>query len=285
MPQRFLRPGITNSERWNRLDWMSQSFFIRLMTLVDDYGRYDGRASVLWGQCFAVWNEHNPDDAVNLLRVEQMLQRLAAEKLIEHYEADGKKVLQITQWQERVRDGARERWPKNPDPQQSAATRSNSLPPSSPPSPSSPPTPSPSGVGGRKDALCSAGSIPDSNAGAVLRAMPLPNQPNHTSLPHPSIPVVPAKPNGVLDFLKVEIGAAYNRPATQRWTCEEEFALAEVARRPDAKEEWLAIRKFRKELPPDRKPYFQQSVSALLRDWTTALDRARSQKTAKHRTL
>lgn len=143
MPQRFLRPGITNSPRWNRVSWAAQSFYIRLLTLVDDYGRFDGRPSVLWGQCFAVWNEHNPESAVNLQQVAQMLQQLAADsvQLLDLYQVGDKHVLQVTQWQERVRDGAKERWPANPNPQQSAAIRSVSLPPSSPSPPSSPPAP------------------------------------------------------------------------------------------------------------------------------------------------
>lgn len=141
MPQRFLRPGITNSERWNSIPWDCQSLYVRILTLVDDFGRADGRPSVIWGQCFPVWNEKNPDSAIDLQRTAQMLQRLAAVNLIELYEVGGKKALQVTQWQERVRDGAKEKWPKNPNPQESAAARSVSLPPSSPPSP--PPAPPP----------------------------------------------------------------------------------------------------------------------------------------------
>jgi len=142
MPQRFLRPGITNSERWNKVPIEAQNLFIRLLTLVDDYGRCDGRASVVCGQCFSVWNELNPDSEITLAVTAQLLQQLAAGHLIDVYEANGKRVLQIEQWQERVREGSKERWPANPArsvPQQSAATRSVPLPPSSPsPSPSTP---------------------------------------------------------------------------------------------------------------------------------------------------
>jgi hypothetical protein len=146
MPQRFLRPGIRNSERWNSVPFDCQSLYIRLLTLVDDYGRHDGRPAVIHGECFAVWNEQNPKQAIDLAHFRRMLQQLAATpaNLIRLYEADGKQVLQILQWEERIREGTKEKWPKAPpieNPQQLAATCSNLLPPSPPPSPSSPPSP------------------------------------------------------------------------------------------------------------------------------------------------
>ncbi len=140
MPQRFLRPGIRNSSLWNSVSFEAQSLYIRIITLVDDYGRYDGRTSVLWGECFAVWNEQNPKRAITLKAADDMLAELARE-LISVYSAEGKRVLQVNQWSERVRDGSKEKWPKNPHPQESAGIRSDLLPPSPPPPPS--PTPSP----------------------------------------------------------------------------------------------------------------------------------------------
>lgn len=151
MPQRFLRPGITNSDLWNAVSMECQSFYIRILTLVDDYGRHDGRPAVLAGQCFAVWNAMHPDKSINLQQVEQMLQQLAATFLIELYEVGGKKILQVTQWQERIRDGVKQKWPAKGDLQQVAASCSKLLPSSPPPSPSSTPSspPPPAGNGGR----------------------------------------------------------------------------------------------------------------------------------------
>lgn len=134
MPQRFLRPGITNSQRWNAVDAMSGNLFIRLLTLVDDFGRTDGRTSVIFGQCFAVWNELHPAGAVKLQQLAGMLQQLAGVELIDIYEVDGKRVLQISQWQERIREGCKPKWAEKTG---LAATCSNLLP-----SPSSP-TPAP----------------------------------------------------------------------------------------------------------------------------------------------
>ena len=93
MPQRFLRPQITNSDRWNSVGFAAQSLYIRLITLVDDYGRYDGRASVIWAHCFAVWNDKHPQETITMQQTEQMLQELAASRLIDLYELQDKKIV------------------------------------------------------------------------------------------------------------------------------------------------------------------------------------------------
>jgi hypothetical protein len=185
---------------------------MRLITLVDDYGRYDGRPAVLWGECFSVWNEKHPENPITLHQVAQMLQRLAADsvQLIEAYECDGKKVLQITQWQERVRDGAKEKWPSKEKAQESAAKRSEALPPSPPP----PPPPS---------------SI-----------IPIPSSP-----PPPSaeklvcvdvkklIPDKSAKANGSdIHELIGKLNTFYRRPHDDPWSYAEQSQAVEVARRP-----------------------------------------------------
>lgn len=111
MPQRFLRPGITTSDRWNAVSWEAQSFFIRILTLVDDFGRYDGRPAILHGQCFALREDINP------LRTAALRSELHKSKLIQVYVHEGKEYLQVLQWQERARtDNSR-----YPDPQDSAA--------------------------------------------------------------------------------------------------------------------------------------------------------------------
>lgn len=143
---------------------MAQSFYVRLLTLVDDFGRCDGRPSVLHGSCFSVWNELHPDDEVTQAQVGNMLRSLVEAHLVEWYGRDGKNVLQFIQWTERLREGVKEHWPaflpgvpaSCSNPQQVAATRSetqrsaakrsgskvaatcSNLLPSSSPSPSSP---------------------------------------------------------------------------------------------------------------------------------------------------
>lgn len=114
MPQRFLRPGITTSDRWNAVSWEAQSFYIRILTLVDDFGRYDGRIAILHGQCFALRNDIKPQ------RTAALRSELVDAGLLDVYSVEGKEYLQVTRWQERARSGAS----KYPDPQDSAAVRS-----------------------------------------------------------------------------------------------------------------------------------------------------------------
>lgn len=143
MPQRFLKPGITNSDRWNRVSFQAQSLFIRLLTMVDDYGRCDGRHAVILGQCFSVWNANNPRHQIDLQQLSGFLQEIAASGLIETYVADDKSVLQITQWTERIRDGVKERWPCRKLQQNPAEKKASSSPSSSSSPPSSICTPPP----------------------------------------------------------------------------------------------------------------------------------------------
>ena len=144
MPQRFFRPGIRTSERWNSVSRDAQALYVAILTLVDDYGRYDGRPAVLCGDAFSVWNEKNPSARINPQETAALCCELQKERLVHFYESGGKKCLQMLQWEERIREGAREKWPKcenlneNDFPQESAAERSVPLPPS--PSPSPPPS-------------------------------------------------------------------------------------------------------------------------------------------------
>ena len=144
MPQRFLRPGIRNSDRWNRCDERAQGLFVRLLTIVDDYGRYDGRPAVLLGDCYSVWNANNPKCQHDVSTVTALCEQLANNGLVHFYNTpDGKCFLQIAQWIERPR--VKSKWPEPVSTMlapccHSAGTVLSPCPPSSP-SPS--PSPSP----------------------------------------------------------------------------------------------------------------------------------------------
>lgn len=47
MPNRVLREGILTSERVNALDWPAEVFYRRLMSVVDDFGRYWAKPELL----------------------------------------------------------------------------------------------------------------------------------------------------------------------------------------------------------------------------------------------
>jgi len=102
MPQRFLRPGITTSKRWNRCGWLSQAFYVRLLTLVDDFGRYDADFQLLRSHAFPFGDAKGKDVAPKV--VELACRELSANHLVTFYtDGDGKETLQIQRWQERPR--------------------------------------------------------------------------------------------------------------------------------------------------------------------------------------
>jgi hypothetical protein len=137
MPQRFLRPGIRNSNRWNSVSRDAQVCFIGLLTLVDDYGQYDARPSILLAEIFALWNDLNPENSVDSAGIRRILQELAGKRMVEFYDnPDGKSYLQVTQWQERVREGSKKKWSDETFSLRIPADSCGILPPSPSPSPS-----------------------------------------------------------------------------------------------------------------------------------------------------
>lgn len=91
---------------------LAQSLYVRLLNLVDDYGRFDGRPSVILGEAFSVWNDQNPAEQVDANSVRAACQQLARSLLAEFYRVPdtGKVFLQLTNWNERVR--SKSKWPE-----------------------------------------------------------------------------------------------------------------------------------------------------------------------------
>lgn len=107
MPQRFLRPGITTSELWNACTFPAQSLYVRLLTLVDDYGRFDGRASVIQGYCFALRSD------MKIEKVRLLIEELCQNGLIQAYSVEEKEFIRILKWAERARGASK--YPAPPD--------------------------------------------------------------------------------------------------------------------------------------------------------------------------
>jgi hypothetical protein len=135
MPQRFLRPGITTSKRWNRCDYFSQTFYMRVLTLVDDYGRYDADPELLRSHAFPFGDpEGNP---VHLQTIVSGLQTLVNKELILIYQIDGKEYLQLLRWKENARSNSKYPEPPKKDVCKQLQTIDNKcLSPSSSSSPS-----------------------------------------------------------------------------------------------------------------------------------------------------
>ena len=105
MPHRVLRPQIVHSERWNRCQPMAQSLFIRLLTLVDDYGRFELNPRLLASLCYP-YGDHK-GRALTADRMEELIGELEAEDLLVTYAVNGNRYLELRRWTERQRSAAK----------------------------------------------------------------------------------------------------------------------------------------------------------------------------------
>lgn len=112
MPQRFLKPGILQSPRWNVLSWPAQSLFVRLITLVDDYARFDAHPLLLARVAFP-YGVPGSGRNVTVEQIEEWLAELGKE-MVDVYEVKGSRYLQIKRWTERVRSQNPSRFPPPP---------------------------------------------------------------------------------------------------------------------------------------------------------------------------
>lgn len=102
MPQRFLRPGITTSKRYNACSWQAQALFTRLITLVDDFGRYEADPRLLRSHAFPFGDPAGKD--IPAKSIEAWCSELANADLCRFYQdSHGKRYLQLTRWTERKR--------------------------------------------------------------------------------------------------------------------------------------------------------------------------------------
>lgn len=71
---------------------MAEVLFYRLIVTVDDFGRTDGRPSMVKAACFPI------RDSVQAKQCADLLRELAAAGLLDLYEVDGKPFLQLRKW-------------------------------------------------------------------------------------------------------------------------------------------------------------------------------------------
>lgn len=64
MPTRLIREGILDSSRVNRLSSAAEIFYRRLMSVVDDFGRFDARLSFLRARCYPLRLDSVSDETV-----------------------------------------------------------------------------------------------------------------------------------------------------------------------------------------------------------------------------
>lgn len=98
MPSRILREGILTSDRVNSLTPPAEVFYRRLMSVVDDYGRFDGRPGLLRVSCFPL-----RVDTVREADISRWIAECVTAGLIALYAVDGKAFLEMQDFKQQVR--------------------------------------------------------------------------------------------------------------------------------------------------------------------------------------
>jgi activator of HSP90 ATPase len=98
MPNRILREGIIDSERVNKLSWAAEVFYRRLMSVVDDYGRYDGRAEILRVRLYPL-----KIDVVSQKDIISWLKECIDAQLVRMYTVEGKTYIEILNFNQTIR--------------------------------------------------------------------------------------------------------------------------------------------------------------------------------------
>lgn len=99
MPNRILREGILTSERVARLGWPAEVFYRRLMSVVDDFGRYYATPMLLRAACYPLHLDKVSDSDIG-----KWLAVCAEADLVRVYPAeDGKRYLQMVDFRQQVR--------------------------------------------------------------------------------------------------------------------------------------------------------------------------------------
>lgn len=96
MPNRLLKEGIVDSEKINSLSPEVEVFFYRLLVVADDFGRMDGRSTILRARCFPLKDYSNKD-------IEGFLSHLETSKLVFTYKINEMLYIQINNWSQRQR--------------------------------------------------------------------------------------------------------------------------------------------------------------------------------------
>lgn len=108
MPDRIVRAGILTSEPVNKLSWAAEVFYRRLFNVVDDYGRYDGRPTLLRAHLYPL-----KIDRVSDADVGKWLTECVTAGLVSVYQVSGQQYLEVFKFGQRVR-ADKSKWPAPP---------------------------------------------------------------------------------------------------------------------------------------------------------------------------
>lgn len=95
---RMVRKDILSSDSVNSLTWGGEVFYRRLMSVVDDFGRYDGRCEILRSQLYPL-----KLDNVSKSDIGKWLNECSKAGLIRLYSTDGRDYVEILKFNQRLR--------------------------------------------------------------------------------------------------------------------------------------------------------------------------------------
>ena len=98
MPTRLLREGILTSERVNQLSIQAELFYRRLMSVVDDYGRFFAHPALLRASCYPLKLNQTKEHHIS-----KWLGELSDAGLISVYETGSTKYLEMQDFRQRQR--------------------------------------------------------------------------------------------------------------------------------------------------------------------------------------
>lgn len=108
MPTRLLREGIISSPRVNSLSPLAELFYRRLMSIVDDYGRFYAAPMSLRAACYPLRL-----DSVRDSDVAKWLSECASSRLLVVYEVASVRYLEMLDFRQQVR-AKKSKYPEKP---------------------------------------------------------------------------------------------------------------------------------------------------------------------------
>lgn len=98
MANRVVRAGILESDSVNKLSWAGEVFYRRLMSILDDYGRCDGRPTILRSKLYPL-----RIDRVSEPDIVKWISECEEAGLVRKYQVDGKPYLEMFNFGQTVR--------------------------------------------------------------------------------------------------------------------------------------------------------------------------------------
>jgi len=98
MPNRILRDGILSSEKVNQLSWPAEVFYRRLISVVDDFARFDGRLSVIRASTYPLQL-----DKVGDSDIEKWILETEEAALVRRYAVEGKPYVLLLNFRQNTR--------------------------------------------------------------------------------------------------------------------------------------------------------------------------------------